>query len=342
MALSKRERLRRATRREPLDRLPTQINTTPAMRGLLSEYLGVPSADLDVRLGNHLLRVDLSHPRRLSPDGSTAFDWWGAGWSTETEGYWHTHAPLGDTEDLDAMEWPDPDSPDLLTGATEAMVRNEDERFVVPNLGFALFERAWSLRGYEQLNTDLALRPEWVEDLLDRIAAVQVRLIERYVALGVDGGYFGDDYGAQRGLLFSPRTWRRLFRPRLERMFAPFREAGLPIIMHSDGDIQSILPDLVEIGLNCLNPAQPEVLDFAWLRRTFPHLSYYGGISTQHVLPDGTPAEVSTAVDRSIAQLADDGSGLLVGPSHRMQSDIPLANIDAMLAAMARIEEKPS
>jgi len=158
--------------------------------------------------------------------------------------------------------------------------------------------------------------------------------------MGVDGGYFGDDYGAQRGPLFSPRTWRRLFRPRLERMFTPFREAGLPIIMHSDGDIQSILPDLVEIGLNCLNPAQPEVLDFAWLRRTFPSLAYYGGISTQHVLPDGTPAEVSTAVDRSIAQLADDGSGLLVGPSHRMQSDIPLANVDAMLAAMSQLEER--
>ena len=342
MTLTPRERVRRAVLRQPLDRLPTQINATPAMRQRLVEHLRVSPADLERRLGNHLLRIDPSHPRRLSPDGSTAYDGWGAGWSTETEGYWHTDAPLAGTEDLDAIAWPDPEAPDLLIDAQRTMAANDDARFVVPNLGFALFERAWSLRGYEQLNMDLALRPEWVAELLDRITAIQVRLIERYIALGVDGGYFGDDYGAQRGLLFSPRTWRRLFRPRLERMFAPFRAAGLPIIMHSDGDIQSILPDLVEIGLNCLNPAQPEVLDFAWLRRTFPQLAYYGGLSTQHVLPNGTPEEVSAAVSHSIAVLADDSSGLLLGPSHRMQSDIPLANVDAMLAAMAHLEKAAS
>ena len=111
----------------------------------------------------------------------------------------------------------------------------------------------------------------------------------------MDGGYFGDDYGAQKGLLFAPRTWRRSFiKPRLARLFAPFREAGLPLIlMHSDGQIQQILPDLVEIGLTALNPVQPEVLDHIWLRENFGgKLAFYGGISTQTVLPHGTPDEV--------------------------------------------------
>lgn len=148
----------------------------------------------------------------------------------------------------------------------------------------------------------------------------------------VNGGYFGDDYGAQRSLLFSPALWRRLMKPRLARMFAVFRQAGLPVILHSDGDIWPILPDLVEIGLTCLNPVQPEVLDHARLQREFgSQLSFYGGISTQGVLPGGTPAEVREATLACLRHLAPDGTGLILGPSHRLQSDVPAENVAALL-----------
>jgi len=165
-----------------------------------------------------------------------------------------------------------------------------------------------------------------------------VALARRFVALGVDGGYFGDDYGAQKSLLFSPRIWRELFKPRLARMFAVFREAGLPVIMHSDGDIAEIVPDLVEIGLTALNPVQPEVSDHAWLKRTFgDRLAFYGGVSTQTVLPHGTPAEVRTAVTACTGTLAADGTGLVIAPSHRMTADIPMENVDALLRAFAAL-----
>ena len=181
---------------------------------------------------------------------------------------------------------------------------------------------------------DIALDPGFAADLLDRITEIQLVLIRRYIDLGVDGGYFGDDYGAQKGLLFAPRTWRQLIKPRLARLFAPFREAGLPILMHSDGQIQQILPDLVEIGLTALNPVQPEVLDHIWLRENFGgKLAFYGGISTQTVLPHGTPDEVRAAVAACVRDLAPDGAGLLLAPSHRMMTDIPLANVAAMVEA---------
>ena len=112
----------------------------------------------------------------------------------------------------------------------------------MPNLGFALFERAWSLRGFEQLLMDMAVDPAYVAELLDRITEIQLVLIQRYIDLGVDGGYFGDDYGAQAGLLFSPATWRALIKPRLARLFAPFVERGLPVLMHSDGQIDDDPP----------------------------------------------------------------------------------------------------
>ena len=331
-ALSPKERMRCALWRQPVDRLPVQTNYTPAMGAKLAAHFGCPAAELSARLDNHLLRLDLTHPRRLSADGAISYDWWGAGWDTHTEGYWLANAPLAASQDLARYAWPDPQAPGLLDDARRLLAGDPDARFAAPNFGFALFERAWSLRGFDQLLMDMVSEPDWVEALFDRIVEIQAALARRFVALGVDGGYFGDDYGAQRSLLFSPRLWRRLIKPRLARLFAVFRDAGLPVILHSDGDIWPILPDLVEIGLNGLNPAQPEVLPHPRLQREFGrHLCCYGGISTQDTLPHGTPEEVRAAALACRRDLAPDGTGLVLGPSHRMQSDIPVENVVAML-----------
>ncbi len=112
--------------------------------------------------------------------------------------------------------------------------------------------------------------------------------------------------------------------------------------MHSDGQIQQILPDLVEIGLTVLNPVQPEALDHAWLRETFEQrLAYYGGVSTQTTLPFGTPDEVRAAVAACVRRLAPQGAGLLLAPSHRMMTDIPMANVTAMLEAFREAGATP-
>ena len=320
-----------------MDHLPTQCNYTPRMAEKLASYFRVLPCELDARLGNHLLRVDVTHQKRFSEDGLIAFDWWGSGWSTETEGYWHSFAPLGHSEDLAHFPWPDADDPHLLDDAAYSVAAHR-QLFVVPNFGMCLFERAWSLRGFDRLLVDLAERPEWVEGLLDRITEIQTRLAQRFLEIGVDGGYFGDDYGAQRSMLFSPQLWRRLIKPRLARMFAVFRGADLPVILHSDGDIRSILPDLVEIGVTALNPVQPEVLDHQWLFREYGEkLSFYGGVSTQVVMPMTNDEAVRQATLECASRLAPSGTGLILGPSHRMQSDIPPRNVEAMLEAFREL-----
>jgi uroporphyrinogen decarboxylase len=331
--LNHKERMRRALRYDPVDRLPTQIGYTRAMGEKLAAHYGVALADLPAHLNNHMLRVDISHPPRLSDDGRTRYDWWGVGFDTEEEGYFPSVCPLADTRSLDQYPWPDPDDPHLLDEAARQIAADGGEHFVAPNFGFALFERAWLLRGFETFLAEMVTDPGFAADLLDRITAIQIKLIRRFLALGVDGGYFGDDYGAQKNLLFSPATWRTLIKPRLAQLFAPFREAGLPILMHSDGQIAKILPDLVEIGLTTLNPVQPEVIDHSWLHNTFDRrLSFYGGVSTQTVLPYGTPDEVRAAARSAIQALAPDHTGLLIAPSHRLMADIPVENIDALLA----------
>jgi uroporphyrinogen decarboxylase len=270
------------------------------------------------------------------------YDWWGVGFSTEEEGYFTTVNPLAEASDLDRFRWPDPEHPDLLSGAARTMEADAGEHFITCNFGFCLFERAWALFGYEAFLLNMALDPPFAEDLLERIMAIQLVLIRRFIDLGVDGGYFGDDYGAQASLLFSPKTWRQMMKPRLARMFRPFLDAGLPVIMHSDGKIADILPDLVEIGLTALNPVQPEVMDQQWLQQTFgQNLAYYGGVSTQTVLPNGSPDEIKEAVRACADTLAPDGTGLVIAPSHRLMTDIPMSNVDALLDAFSEQSTGP-
>ncbi len=338
MSLTRKERMQRAITYQEVDRIPTQINYTPGMGKNMAAYFDVGEDDLPAFLGNHMIRVDMDFPGILSDDGKVKYDWWGVGFDTQEEGYFAAVSPLAGNNDLDSYPWPDPTDPNLLLGAEKIIKEKGNDYFITPNFGFVLFERAWTLRGFEQFFMDMAIDPEFTEALFDRIVDIQLALIHRYIDLGVAGGYFGDDYGAQKNLLFSPRMWRKYIKPRLAKLFAPFVERDMPILMHSDGQIQKILPDLVEIGLTTLNPVQPEVLDHSWLVDNFGgKLAFYGGVSTQTSLPYGTPDEVKTAVSAATSILAPNNTGLLVAPSHRMMTDIPMENVAAMLEAFKEL-----
>ena len=334
MTLTPQQRTLRALSYQPVDRLPTQINYTHAVGVKLAAHFGIPIEQLPDRLDNHLLRVDISYEKNFSSNGKISYDWWGVGWDTQEEGYFTAFNPLEENKDLGAYAWPDPHAPGLLDQAAASIAADKGQHFVAPNLGFALFERAWSLRGFDNFLMDLVIDPEYAAELLERITTIQLVLIQRFIDLGIHGGYFGDDYGAQKNMLFSPKLWRKLIKPRLARLFAPFQGAGLPVLMHSDGQIGDILPDLVEIGLTAYNPVQPEVIEHTWLQKTFgDKLAYFGGVSTQTILPQGTPEEVMKAVKDCSAVLAPNATGLILAPSHRLMQDIPLENIDAMLKA---------
>jgi len=339
--MTPKERLQRALTHQSVDHLPTQVNFTHSMGKKMAAHFGTRLDELPRFLGNHLLRVDISYEEKFNGDGNLKYDWWGVGFDVEEEGYYTAYNPLSASKDLDTFPWPDPTDPHLLDEAKVKIESDGGQHFVAPNFGWALFERAWSLRGFDTFLLDMAIDPDFVEEILEQVTEIQLALIKRFIDLGVDGGYFGDDYGAQVNLLFSPAMWRQMIKPRLARLFATFREAGLPIMMHSDGQIAPILPDLVDIGLTTLNPVQPEVLDHTWLKSTFgEQLAYYGGVSTQTVLPYGTPEEVKAAARACVDSLAPDNTGLLLAPSHRMMTDIPMENVAAMLEVFSELRDE--
>jgi uroporphyrinogen decarboxylase len=163
--------------------------------------------------------------------------------------------------------------------------------------------------------------------------------------LGVDMILTGDDFGTQRGMMVSPELWRKYFKPRMRSLFLELKRIRpeLKIAYHSCGTILPIIPDLVEIGLDVLNPIQPAALgmDLGALKKEYGReLAFFGGVDEQQVLPFGTPAEVEEEVQLRIKQAGADG-GFILAPSHNIQPDTPLANILAFFNAARKHGKYP-
>jgi len=178
---------------------------------------------------------------------------------------------------------------------------------------------------------DMMEAPEFVDELLDRICDYNVALVKDAIKYDIDAVHFGDDWGSQRGMLMSPQTWERFLMPRLARQYAATKDAGKLVTIHSCGKVQEVFPQLIEIGLDCFNPFQPEVMDVYEMKRVYGgRLSFWGGISTQRLLPYGTPDEVKVEARRMMSEVGRDG-GYILAPAHSIPGDAKPENILALI-----------
>jgi uroporphyrinogen decarboxylase len=237
--------------------------------------------------------------------------------------------PIRAPEDLDRYRFPDADDERLYAGLAEAVAARKG-LFTRYSLALCLYERAWALRGMENLLMDMLERPAFFGRLLDAIIEHHLVLVRKALALGVDCIHFGDDYGMQTGLILGLPNWRKFIKPRLARLFEPVRAAGKYVSLHSCGKVQQLFEDLVEIGLNLFNPFQPEVMDvFAELPRRRGRLAFHGGMSIQRTLPFGTVAEVREQTLRLLE--AGREGGYIFAPAHDVPPDVPPENLVAMM-----------
>jgi uroporphyrinogen decarboxylase len=201
-----------------------------------------------------------------------------------------------------------------------------------------LFERAQLLLGTTNFLSAVALQPEKLEILLDRIADYALRQTHALMDAGVAGVRFTDDWGTQTALFISPASWRRLIKPRLKRLYDAVKQRGGVVFQHSCGRIDAIVPDLIEIGLDVLDPCQPAANDILqWKHGYGDRLSFMGGLDTQGYLTFGTPEEVETKVTEVVTTMAR-GGGYIAAPSHTIT--IPEPNRQAMLRAIRRINQQ--
>jgi uroporphyrinogen decarboxylase len=276
-----------------------------------------------------------------SEDGETYTDEWSITWKnvayetrfgkghyTEMVGH-----PLADDRAIDAYQPPDPNRPELYAEAERLIEEYKDEYWIVGVTVTTIFETAWALRGYEKTLMDLALNPDFIERLFDIPFQYHLTAARKLVEMGVDMIWTGDDMGAQNKMLISPATWRRFFKPRMATFISTLKSINpeLKVAYHSDGFIYPIIPDLIEIGLDVLNPIQPRSMDPEEVKKKFgDKLCFWGSMDEQRTLPFGTPADVEGEVIARLRTLGKNG-GLIIGPTHHVQLDTPLENFWAMV-----------
>lgn len=218
-----------------------------------------------------------------------------------------------------------------LRAEYEALVANKQDRFTVAGFGFSMFERSWSLMGMEGVLIAMIAEPEKLEALYDDICEYNLGLIDIALEYDIDGIYFGDDWGQQKGLIMGAEHWRRFIKPRMAKMYQKAKSKGKFVLQHSCGDVQEIFSDLIEIGLDCYQTFQPEIYDIEQIKEKFGEkLTFWGGISTQQSLPTATYEEIKQITIDTIKIMNKDG-GYIVAPTHALTPDIPCENILAMI-----------
>jgi uroporphyrinogen decarboxylase len=237
---------------------------------------------------------------------------------------------------LEGYEFPDPLDPRFFADIPERIERHGD-RFRVFQIGFSLYERAWTMRGMTNLMMDFYDHPAFVRELLSAIADYNLAQAEKALEYDIDAIYLGDDWGMQRGLQMGPKIWHEFIYPVLRRMYTFVRDRNRYVMIHSCGDVDELFDDLIDIGLNCFNPFQPEVMDVATLMQQYRgRLAFHGGLSTQRTLPYGTAQDVRNET-RMLLELGREG-GYIFAPAHDVEGDVPLEN---MLAFIEEVQGQP-
>ena len=351
-----RDRVLIALNHETSDRCPMQVSFTPEFADRLradmqmkgktvhNPHGGGNSYELERALGQDMILTSVGWVNSYYQQEGDYVDEWGIAWRSikyttpfgaghYTEAMGH---PLADRDAISAYKAPDPNRPELYCDSARMIEQFKSEYWIVGVVVTTIFETATALRGYMQILKDFIAHPELLECLLDIPYQYHMTVAKRLVEMGVDMIWLGDDVGGQTNMLISPAHWRKFLKPRMANIISELKRINpdLKIAYHSDGAIEPIIPELIEIGLDVLNPIQPACMDPAKLKKQYgKNLCFWGCMDEQHTLPFGTPAEVEAEVLTRLGTIGKDG-GLIIGPTHNVQLDTPMENLWAMINAI--------
>ena len=343
------QRLLKTIRHEEPDRVPLaefQVDTP-----VMDQFMGRPVRDVKDRIAFQAaagfdfiyLRANYDYPG-MSPLVSTGTprSWqYSNAPETETEENFHARQ-LQTLADLDAIDWPNPDTVDVSHMETAAQV-------LPPGFGIitgvgGVFTRTWMLMGYEHFCMSLADNPELVAQAAERVGRIQCQVLRRVIKMpGVFAVWYGDDLAYTEGLMVSPKVLRKYFFPWIEELSSIAHNAGMPFIMHTDGDVQLVLDDLIALGLNALHPIEPKAMDIYELKRRYGQkLTLFGNIDLGYTLVagEGTPEAIRAEVRQCIKDLAP-GGGYGVASGSGVSRYVSLENFNAMREATLEYGQYP-
>jgi uroporphyrinogen decarboxylase len=291
---------------------------------------------------------------KVDEAGKVVYDSWGMGIRIGEDGFFCCFHPLEKQLDRKfAEKWMPPRIWDAVTSPTleerihkwtppdpdqagnyewnERDIRQYGgEYFLMASGYFGLYERCYGMMSIPAMFETVVTEPKLAEELLEKITAYKIGVAKNFVKLKLDTGHVGDDLGTQTGPFVPPKIFTDLLLPQYRRLFKVYKDAGWMMSMHSCGCITKFLPELIEAGLDVLEPVQP-CMDLPFIKKEYgKHLTFWGGIDTQRLLPFGTPADVRREV-AEVIRLMGKGGGHIIAPSQEVMKDVPLANIVAML-----------
>jgi len=356
--MKSKERVLATLNRQAVDRLPVDLWHTPEVGAMLREHCGV-ERDLDMYRALQLDKIvwvfmdykteeSESLGSQVGAEAAGSRTMWGVPLKGVQAGAAHYdefgEAPLKAYQtaaSLDAYPWwPDVDRFDYETALSSA--REASREFVVIGPWVSFFEVYCQLRGIEQALMDLALNPDLVEAVLDRVEAIQTEMMKRFLSQAgdtVDLVFISDDVGGQTGLLMSPEMWRRHLQPRMQRWCELIHAFGKRVFYHTDGAAEALIQPLIDCGIDVLNPIQhtcPGMGTESLKRKYGDHIIFHGGVDNQRVLPFGSPADVRAEVRTLLATLGAGRSGFICCSCHNVQAGTPLENILAMIDEMQK------
>jgi uroporphyrinogen decarboxylase len=273
-------------------------------------------------------------------EAATWVDEWGTGWEHAVGGSGASPitAPIAEWSDLEGYlrdRMPDPAAAGRFDALFPKLARIGPSHYVVGTTHSTLWERYNQLRGMSAALEDIAEHPPEADRLLDAIVDYQVELIHRWGKLGgIDAIMLADDFGTQRSLIMSPPSWRRTFAARYRRICDTAHECDLDIVFHSCGNVASIIGDLIDGGVDVLDPLQAEAMDLAWVAREFGGKVAFAGGLPEQTLPHLTPSGVRDEVHRMMEMMGGRfGNAYIPAPSNSLLPDVPLANLEALFEA---------
>lgn len=330
--MTKRERVIAAIQHEETDFVPYQVMLTKQEHARCLPYF--KDEDFEQHFGNHIDLASFSAGNdeiQIKPD--YFMDDYGVVWNrtgVDKDIGVVDNILLKDRRDLIGFNFPNINE-ELVRSRFSALINNVNDTFKIGRISAAMYERAWSLRGIENLLVDMIEEPEFVDELLDAILRYDMAIVKIGLEYDIDGFYFGDDWGQQLpGLIMGPLKWRRFIKPRMATLYAEVKKAGKFVVQHSCGNNMVIFNDLADIGMDVYQTVQPEIYDLNILKMQYGRLGYWGAISTQRLLPFAGPDEVRRVCAHTLHILGR-GGGYIAGPTHWLPGDIPPENVEAML-----------
>ena len=330
--------------KEP-DRVPRTFTFTPEFRNSILNYYGLKKDQLhglDVKIGNDVKFANHGYADETRKDKTGSFtDKWGIEWKAvnykkgDKIGKYieAVKNPLSEDNSIDKYISPDPKDEDYSN--TKTLIKKYGNDYaIIGSIVQTIFESGWQLRGLEKMMMDFVLNEDLAHRILDITYNYHKAVGIKLVRMGVDIIWVGDDVGAQNGMMLSPDIWRKFLKPRMSEMFDEFKRInpGIKIAYHSDGSIYPIIEDLIEIGLDILNPIQPKCMDPYLLKKRYgKKLCFWGTIDVQETLPFGSREEIKKEVMDRISGLAPDG-GFIAAPAHNVQYDTPVENFIALIS----------